>query len=343
MPDARREAALYCREALPRVSRTFALNIRLLSGTLREAVSLGYLLCRIADTLEDAWPDGGPAAAERFDLFTTALAGGDGAAERLAAEAPPSPTAPDLDLVRHSPVVFASLDLLPAEPRAAVVAGVRTLAAGMRPFVARAPGRRGRAYLEDEAELHGYCYAVAGCVGEMLTRLFGTCAGVDPGRLRRLGPLAPGFGEGLQLTNILLDLHGDLRRGRCYLPQSWLDAEGLAPGDLLDARRDAEARRLLGRLESLALTGLDQACRYTLLLPARHWRYRLFCAWPLLWAAGSLREARGLAGFPHSAARPRLPRAELRRLARAAGWRVLSNRALGALYHRTRPADRPGS
>jgi phytoene/squalene synthetase len=38
------------------VSRTFALNIRLLRGPLGDAVRVGYLMCRAADTLEDSWP-----------------------------------------------------------------------------------------------------------------------------------------------------------------------------------------------------------------------------------------------------------------------------------------------
>src|SRR3954464_5598457 len=55
--DARaREVDDFCREILPAVSRTFALSIRLLPGELGAAVRDAYLLCRIADTIEDA-PD----------------------------------------------------------------------------------------------------------------------------------------------------------------------------------------------------------------------------------------------------------------------------------------------
>ena len=38
---------------LPRVSRTFALGIKLLPPRLERPVRTGYLLCRIADTIED--------------------------------------------------------------------------------------------------------------------------------------------------------------------------------------------------------------------------------------------------------------------------------------------------
>jgi len=43
----------FCRDILPRVSRTFALGIRLLPAELSRPVAVAYLICRIADTAED--------------------------------------------------------------------------------------------------------------------------------------------------------------------------------------------------------------------------------------------------------------------------------------------------
>jgi farnesyl-diphosphate farnesyltransferase len=48
------EAWAYCKKMLPLVSRTFALNIGHLNGVLHRAVLIGYLLFRIADTIEDS-------------------------------------------------------------------------------------------------------------------------------------------------------------------------------------------------------------------------------------------------------------------------------------------------
>ena len=55
LSDPRRvaDAERFAREILPAVSRTFALSIRVLPGELGRAVLAAYLLCRIADTLED--------------------------------------------------------------------------------------------------------------------------------------------------------------------------------------------------------------------------------------------------------------------------------------------------
>src|ERR1700722_15240599 len=43
----------YQDRVLPQVSRTFALTIPQLPAALRDAVTNAYLLCRIADTIED--------------------------------------------------------------------------------------------------------------------------------------------------------------------------------------------------------------------------------------------------------------------------------------------------
>ncbi|MCU0627289.1 MAG: squalene/phytoene synthase family protein, partial [Gemmatimonadaceae bacterium] len=53
-PVTPREIERWSRAILPRVSRTFALSVRVLPGDLGRAVLAAYLLCRIADTIEDA-------------------------------------------------------------------------------------------------------------------------------------------------------------------------------------------------------------------------------------------------------------------------------------------------
>jgi Phytoene/squalene synthetase len=44
----------YCNQTLIKVSRTFALNIRVLRGDLHRSVLIAYLFCRTVDTVEDA-------------------------------------------------------------------------------------------------------------------------------------------------------------------------------------------------------------------------------------------------------------------------------------------------
>src|SRR5690242_4831518 len=67
------EAMRFCRDVLPAVSRTFALSIRILPGALGDAVCIAYLVCRIADTIEDAPDVAAPRKAELLDRLLLAL------------------------------------------------------------------------------------------------------------------------------------------------------------------------------------------------------------------------------------------------------------------------------
>jgi len=303
----------YCREILPRVSRTFAINIRLLGRSMRDPVCAGYLLCRTADALEDSWP-GSPAEIRgRFERFRAAMSGDRGAADSLAAATPREyrPRA-DLELVRNFPRVARVYHAFAPPERDAIGRCLDTMSAGMCRYASRAAERGSTVpYLDDEGELHDYCYVVAGCVGEMLTRLFGDVAGdPDSERARRRLALAPTVGEALQLTNVLLDWPHDVAAGRCFIPAAWLREEGLTVADLLRPG-EPRLRSLATRLEALARAALARVPDYVDLIPARHLRYRWFCLWPALWALGSIRHAHRDPRFPASPKRPRLPRAEL--------------------------------
>lgn len=325
------------RQALPRVSRTFAVNIRLLTGTLGEAVRTGYLLCRAADALEDSWPGEAAAYRDRFARFVSALHGDGAALASLSRDAAAlGSERMDLRLVAELPRLLRVRASLPAAHRDALTEGVTTLATGMARYAARAAERRlGSAYLDSEAELDDYCWVVAGCVGVMLTRLHAAEYGAgDPALEARRIAAAPAVGQALQLTNILLDWPRDVRRGRCYVPASWLAGAGLTPRDLVD-RAGPGTIAVARRLEHKARAALAQVPGYLELIPLGHVRYRLFCLWPALWALASLRHARRDPEFPWGPRRPRLPRAELWGSAFGSALAVHHAGALRRLYAAT--------
>jgi farnesyl-diphosphate farnesyltransferase len=309
--DTREAPRAYCRRVLPLVSRTFAINIELLDDRMRDSVRVAYLLCRAADALEDSWPGARDEVFGRFRGFLEALEGDGGAARALAAGAAARPgEGDDLQLLSRLPTVLAALAERPEAERRIVREGVRTLAAGMQRYASRAAERGPRiCYLDDDDELKDYCWVVAGCVGVMLTRLFELrlAAGADPERERR-ALLAPVVGEALQLTNIALDLTGDIRRGRCYVPASWLADGGLSPAELLDGAR---GRAVALRLVASAHGALDRVADYLETLPRRHARYRLFCLLPALWARASLGLAEREPAFPALEHRLKLTRGAL--------------------------------
>ena len=331
-PDASHALATeraWCREALLRVSRTFSLNIRCLSGRMLESVRLAYLLCRAADALEDSWPGPAPEVRARFDALIAALDGDSAAAASLAAGASARGPRAELGVLGRLPTLLKVLGSLHTDDAADVRLCVRTMSLGMKRYAARAAERGVREpYLEDDAELNDYCYVVAGCVGEMLTRLVSRDMPDDtvPRYERRL-ELAPIVGQALQLTNILLDWPVDLRGGRCHVPRTWLTRHALSPRDLISP--SSEARELSLRLAGLAHAALDRVPDYMDTLPTSEHRYRLFCLLPTLWARSSLDLAMSRPDFHSRAHRPRLTRPS-----------ILWQAALGVAAHGSHRATR---
>jgi farnesyl-diphosphate farnesyltransferase len=316
-PPPRSRDLDYCRTVLPRVSRTFAINIRLLDPGMRDVVGIAYLLCRTCDALEDSWPGPVGEIRARFELFRAAVSGAKDAAERLARDAAAIAGArSDLSLVAHATSVFGAFATLAPDDRAAIDECLATMSNGMCRYAARAASRDAHVpYLDTEAELHDYCFVVAGCVGRMLTRVFEhRHPDASAERRERRLALAPVVGEALQLTNIVLDWPSDMRGGRCYVPGDWLRELSLTPADLVGARRPG-AGIVLERLETKARRALASVPDYLDLIPARALRFRLFCLWPALWAAASLENAHRDPAFPFGERRPRLPRTKLWTLA----------------------------
>jgi farnesyl-diphosphate farnesyltransferase len=227
---------------LEKTSRTFALAIPLLPEPTRLHVGIAYLLFRIADTFEDAelWP-----ASRKLD----ALARFDRLLERPAPEEarrdaeawladPPCLDAGYLELLRQTPAVLGAFWRLDERPRQLIADHTRRTVEGMSRFVHRATAG-GMLELADLEDLKGYCYVVAGIVGEMLTELFllGRQA-LAPVR-RFLRQRSARFGEALQLVNIVKDSLADATHGRRFLPAGSDLAEvvALARRDLRVASR----------------------------------------------------------------------------------------------------------
>ena len=231
------------------------------------------------------------------------------------------------------------LDALPAADQSQVRAVLATLTSGMVFDLTRFPGEDAATVtaLATLPELDHYTYLVAGCVGEFWTALH---IAHRP-RLRGWDAAAMGaagvcFGKALQMTNVLRDVPGDLRHGRCYLPADELARLGLGPQDLLDPGAGPAVRPLLGRLIAGALEHYDVAWRYTLAIPRAEWRMRLACAWPLLIGQATLGV---LARHPAPLAAPapvKISRAAVRAILARSAVTVWSDRALAAEAARCR-------
>ncbi|MGB0713514.1 MAG: squalene/phytoene synthase family protein, partial [Gammaproteobacteria bacterium] len=153
------------------VSRTFALTIPQLPGRLHRVVANAYLLCRIADTVEDD-PALDPSQTSRFSEWLVEITMGEGSAEEFARTLEPllsDSTLPmEHELIRETPRVLAITHGFSDAQRAELARCVRIMSRGMARFQRDASVHG----LADLPRLDAYCYFVAGVVGECLTGLF---------------------------------------------------------------------------------------------------------------------------------------------------------------------------
>ncbi len=296
--DSSRPADAFCREVLPAVSRTFALNIPVLPAPLDLAVTVAYLLCRIADTLEDEVPGAaaGTLLAELARL-TRLPEGWARDAERFTREARaalrPEAPASEVLLVEGSARVLESLAGMAAPVREHVAVCVEAMTRGMERMGALGRAGGGGLGLRDTHQTLEYCYYVAGVVGEMLTGLFAWHSPAVAARRASLQPRAVAFGNALQLTNILKDVREDWERGSCWLPRTVLAEHGLTPETLLEPAHREAALAVHAKLLAVARREMDAAFDYTLALPREEKGLRLFCLWPLFLAVMTLRKLHG--------------------------------------------------
>jgi farnesyl-diphosphate farnesyltransferase len=268
------------------VSRTFALTIPQLPPDLHTVVGNAYLLCRIADTIEDSETlsvEEKAAYSERFH----AVVAGEAEAANFGAELAPRLGAKTLEaereLVARTDAVVRITHSFPDDDQAALLRCVRIMVEGMERF------QEGQytAGLDDLDHLHTYCYYVAGVVGEMLTALFCNHSPACAARRAELERLAVSFGQGLQMTNILKDIWDDRQRNVCWLPRTAFDDVDL--GALAEGQRNPAFEAGLGRLIGVARGHLEDALDYTLTIPKEEQGIRQFCLWALGMAVLTLR------------------------------------------------------
>ena len=282
-------AERFCHEILPEVSRTFALSIRVLPGDLGRAVLAAYLLCRIADTVEDEPRLDAEAKAQLLDELLEGFASPEAAARfaRRAATLDGEPA--HVRLARNADLVFAVHGAVPAPSRAHVERWVREMVLGMRKFVLLYPrGIR----IQTVEEYREYCYYVAGTVAYMLTDLWREhVPSIGASRYEVLRQRAREFGEALQTVNILKDVARDAEHeNSIYIPEHSLRAHGRSHATILTPELQQANHAGLRQMIDTAWGNLGLALEYLLLIPRRALAIRLSCVLPLLFACATLRE-----------------------------------------------------
>jgi farnesyl-diphosphate farnesyltransferase len=280
-------------DLLKQVSRSFFLTLRILPGSIRQQLSIAYLLARATDTVADtelvqsrrrleallqirecvhAACDGRAIPPVDYSDVAEASAGSGGtSAERLL-------------LLRLRDILLLLAGFQKSD-RLHVRTLLDTIIGGQENDILFFNGASAGNIiaLAVDQDLDRYTYQVAGCVGEFWTRM---CVDHEfsksPAEIESLLANGIDYGKGLQLVNILRDLPKDLRQGRCYMPLEQLASAGLNPCDLLESSAMTRFKPIydvsLRRAERYLSAGID----YVLSLPYRCVRVRLACAWPIL-------------------------------------------------------------
>jgi farnesyl-diphosphate farnesyltransferase len=174
----------------------------------------------------------------------------------------------------------------------------------------------------EEGDLDDYMHEVAGRVGYLLTDLFAWHSATIRRRKSSLMPLAREFGLALQTVNIIRGLRDDRRRGWIFIPETFCAQVSVTREQVFQPEYRAQALQVLDMLAQKAERHLRAAERYISALPAWQHRIRLFCLFPLMFAARTLAISRkNHQVFDDEA---KMSRDEVRRIVRDAtlwGWR----------------------
>jgi farnesyl-diphosphate farnesyltransferase len=280
---------VYQDQILPHVSRTFALTIPQLPLGLRTAVTNAYLLCRIADTIEDEPALSPPETLAFLQRFSAVVAGqGDsrGLAREIEQRLSDRTLATERELVCNMGRVLGVLARLNPAQRAAIQRCVELMCYGMPRFQFSASLKG----LARSTDLDDYCYYVAGVVGEMLTDLFCDYSPQIARHRPALSAIAASFAQGLQMTNILKDVWEDRSRGACWLPQEVFTRHGIDLAQVSSEPHDPRFGEGFRELVGVAHAHLRNALDYTLLIPGKETGIRRFCLWAIGLAVLTLRK-----------------------------------------------------
>jgi farnesyl-diphosphate farnesyltransferase len=286
----------WCYDVVEDVSRTFAVTIELLEEPTARRICVGYLLCRVPDTVEDAAHIPPAEQAALLRTYRRALDPADPQGVEPFVEAvrpwlpPAEERSADWRLVARAERLVRTFESLDDRAQAVVRPPVLEMTGGMAEFVERYADDGGLR-IETVDELETYCEYVAGTVGRLVTELVAPAVGDE--RTETLRDTARSFALLLQLVNVAKDVAVDMREeNNVYVPMRWLRAEGLAPDDVDDPEQAGAVARVVERLLGHAGGYVDDAQRWLEATPETDGNTLGAWAIPFLLAVATMRELR---------------------------------------------------
>jgi farnesyl-diphosphate farnesyltransferase len=275
----------YLRDALAKVSRSFALVVPWIEKPLNDYFAIAYLICRVVDNVEDCtepitW------RSDRYAELAAVIEEPAHATDVLHQWeqyrwAGLSSDERDLMTVPGGVPLWRIYGSLPAQPRRVISQWCMVMLTGMDANLYHLEANKhktGIRLLQTEADYDDYCFVVAGTVGRMGTELIVDHFATTQSTADEMLAGSEACGRALQKTNILKDFLEDLERRVCFIPDSWLQAIGYAPLALAGA-----PQRWKQQVIENVLLELRQATDYLCNLPHELAGYRtasLLCLMP---------------------------------------------------------------
>lgn len=332
----------YCKSTLPRVSRTFAINIAVLKGDLHKATVCSYLLCRILDTVEDTEFKRFSEQEKLLDSFKEMFLKEDFSEKTMknwvelffACAKCRKEENEYYELIRNTSLVVKDFLTLSRTSRESITKCVVEMSTGMLEMLTRKELEKSNlCFLKTIDDLDRYCYYVAGTVGILSTRLFSEYSRYfSDSSFEYVNKPAVSLGLGLQMTNIIKDCWKDYEKGVCYIPEDMILENGLHSGNLFESKNRERTQRLMNALIVKAANHLYEGMDSILSFSRRAFRIRLSCLWPLILAITTLIEAKD---NPHllSGQKVRISRSAVKKLIRNTTILCWSNRALKKYFN----------
>ncbi len=302
------------------VSRTFHPVISMLPRKLRIPVTNSYLLCRLLDTIEDT-PDIEFRHKQDILQRIQEVLHKDGESEHLQSLFDYIAETYDIcdeekEVLLNANDIFESIKVLPPTIRNPIYECAHTMASGMQQY---AFGKdKPEVQLQTKSDLENYTYYVAGTVGEMLNQFFVQDEyGLSSKSKEIMHNFAIDFGKALQYVNIIKDSRFDIQEGRCFIPKTFLDAEGLTLESFFDGENQESVLRVYNRLIERAYQYLENAVSYidTIEITERTKPIRRFCIGPVLSAYKTLSSFEAqLPTLLQKGERFKIPRVEMMKL-----------------------------
>jgi farnesyl-diphosphate farnesyltransferase len=304
-------------------------------------VTVAYLLCRVADTIEDSGVLDIEQKQRILDEYAHIL---EREQSRTALNAFMSHIrllphrGPEYELVHNFPLLLTVYTRFPKKVRKGISTWVTEMIAGMRKY-AQSKHNSSQNFLNTLKDMDEYIYYVAGTVGNLLTALFSHYSPhITPKITNHLKKYSESFGKGLQMVNIIRDMPFDWQYNRSYIPNELLGKYAVTRQSIFAMHNVQRSTKMIEELIHIALSYLDGALQYIVAIPRAEIRIRLACLLPLFWALQTLLHIKNNSDAFFKKEKLKISRTTIRKELYCAYLTVLSNRLIKRRFAKFRDA-----